>query len=355
MEAFLLTPDTPACPLNYPAFVFRQLVAKGYGAEPLLRGVDLTEEQFQDPASRVEFTKLRRFILNAMDATGDAHLGPRLARDFQANFIGPPAYAAINAPSLAAGLDVFGRFMHLTFPAIEFAFPPRAEDLQASEAEVWIRPKLQLLDIEYFVMSSALLVLHGLLKEMLRKDLVASRCEVTIAEPEGWAAISGEISRVPVRFQALKNRIIFPAELLDQPLPGADPINHRRLTSLCQSFSADMQPLTTPICQVRSYLEADSNQGASLAEAAAALGYSERGLRRHLERSGASFRKLQEEVLQRRAQDMLAETAKPIHTIAYDLGYETPSNFARSFKRWTGTTPKAFRDERKGGRRSGRK
>jgi AraC-like DNA-binding protein len=81
-----------------------------------------------------------------------------------------------------------------------------------------------------------------------------------------------------------------------------------------------------------------------LSAVALALGYSERGLRRQLERSGTSYRKLVDEARAQRARDLLATTALPIQTIAFALGFETPSNFGRSFKRWTGTTPNAFRE-----------
>lgn len=344
MRAQKFTADDAACPMNYPGFVFRELRKEGYKAEALLHGTALTEERFQDPNFRVEFSTLRRFILNAIETTGDPHIGPRLALRFEANYIGPSAYAAMNAPLFVDGLDVLGRFAHLTFPAIEFAFPTKAGSPRSGEAEICLRAKFPFEDIAYFVTSSALLVLNSLLKNMLRMPLVASRCEVMMSEPDGWSDISEEITRVPVRFEAPKNRIIFPAELLDRPLPGADPINHKRLVGLCEQFSARTGAVTTPVCEVVAFLEGEGNMGASLSAAAAALGYSERGLRRQLERSGASYRKLMEQLQDSRARDLLANSSQPIHRIAHELGYETPSNFARSFKRWTGKTPKAFRD-----------
>jgi len=345
MKAKAFTADDAACPMNYPAFVFRELRRKGYEARLLLRGTGLTEERFRDPDTRVEFSTLRRFILNAIETTGDIHLGPRLALQFEANYIGPPAYAAMNAPRLIDGLETLGRFAHLTFPAIEFAFPAKGGEVGSGEAEVCVRPRFLFEDITYFVTSSALLVLNSLLKDMLRMQLVASRCEVTMSEPDGWADIAAEITRVPVRFEASENRIIFPADLLDQPLPGADPINHRRLVALCEQFLAETGYVTTPVSQVVSFLEGENNLAASLSDAAAALGYSERGLRRQLQRSGASYRELVERLVERRARELLKKTSQPIHVIAHELGYETPSNFARSFKRWTGKTPSAFRDE----------
>ncbi|MEO1618220.1 MAG: helix-turn-helix domain-containing protein [Planctomycetota bacterium] len=44
---------------------------------------------------------------------------------------------------------------------------------------------------------------------------------------------------------------------------------------------------------------------------------------------------------------MLIYTARSVQDIAYELGYEAPSNFARSFKRWTGSSPTEFREVRR--------
>lgn len=46
------------------------------------------------------------------------------------------------------------------------------------------------------------------------------------------------------------------------------------------------------------------------------------------------------------AKRQLVFTAEPIHQIAYDLAFSDPSHFARFFRKQTGTTPQAFRDQR---------
>jgi AraC-like DNA-binding protein len=43
------------------------------------------------------------------------------------------------------------------------------------------------------------------------------------------------------------------------------------------------------------------------------------------------------------AQALLAQTAKPIKEIAYQLGFQEPTHFSRFFKKHTGLTPGAFR------------
>jgi AraC family transcriptional regulator, transcriptional activator of pobA len=45
------------------------------------------------------------------------------------------------------------------------------------------------------------------------------------------------------------------------------------------------------------------------------------------------------------AKRQLVFTNQPIHEIAYDLAFSDPSHFARFFRKQTGTTPQAFREQ----------
>ena len=44
-----------------------------------------------------------------------------------------------------------------------------------------------------------------------------------------------------------------------------------------------------------------------------------------------------------KAQLLLSDPTRSIATIAFELGFDTPSNFTRSFKQWSGIAPSAFR------------
>ncbi|MDD7910005.1 AraC family transcriptional regulator ligand-binding domain-containing protein [Pseudovibrio exalbescens] len=338
------TPDDPALPMNYPGFIFRELREEGYAASDLLTGTWLDESHLSDPHFRCGFQPLRRLLLNAIERTGEPDLGIRLALKFQPTYIGLPAYTAMNAARFEDGLDVLKRFFFLNFPALDVSIIKALSGLQGPEAAVRLRSKFHFEDLEYFGFSSAIVAINGLLKAMLRTDQVATRAEMTISAPERWPAIEAEIG-FPIVFEASENQIIFPETLLDRPLPGADPINHARLLGLCEQFAQEMAFETTPVTQVTAFLESAPSLAVSLSYVAAELGYSERGLRRQLDRSGTSYRKLVDQVREQRARTLLSGSTLPIKAIAGVLGFETSSNFARSFKRWTGFTPKAFRDQ----------
>ncbi len=77
-------------------------------------------------------------------------------------------------------------------------------------------------------------------------------------------------------------------------------------------------------------------------DVAAALGISERSLRRRLEAEGVTFRDLRQRVLNEHARLLLAQ-GYLVEEVAEELGYSDARSFRRAFLSWNGVTPNAFR------------
>jgi len=337
-----LSKEDPALRMTYPGFVFRTLVKEGHDPARLLADTGLTAAALADPEFQTGFPPLRQFILNAIALTGEPHLGVRLARQFEASFIGLPAYAAMNAATFVDALAVLSRFFFLTFPAIEFAFPDTDADVQPGEFAIRLRSRMPLGDVSYFASVSAVVACAKLCTAILRVPDPVLHAELGIEQPVGWDTVQAQIG-FPVRFDAPDIRLFLRDALLPQALPAEDPLEHARLLALCEHVAKRTMVETTPIGRVVAFLDEGRNAALPIGRVAAALGFSDRSLRRHLERSGTTFLKLTSEIRARRARHLLAYTRLPIKTVAYELGFETPSNFARSFKQWTGSSPSAFR------------
>jgi AraC-like DNA-binding protein len=348
------TDKVKATPVNYPSFVFRSVCKSPTDIASVLAGTGLTSETFERPGFRLELPIMRRFLSNVIQHTQDPHIWLRLAPNYKTEYIGLPAHAAMNAPRLVDGLEIFNRFEQLAFPLIGYSFDRTHAGRATSECEICYRHKFPD-DLTYCLLGCSLIVALNVLDEMLKIRGVATRVEFSVPKPDGWDALAADIGLVPFHFGAAQSKIVFPTDMLERPLPGADPINHQRYVAMCEKLAAEPAPSESPVDRVLGYLKKTEDNDAQLSSAAFALGYSERTLRRHLENAGTSFRRLKEQARLKRAEELLRNTSLSIHVISHELGYETPSNFARSFKRWTGKTPKAFREEQLAVSAGGRK
>lgn len=72
------------------------------------------------------------------------------------------------------------------------------------------------------------------------------------------------------------------------------------------------------------------------------MGY--RTLQRKLKEEGSSFKSLLQDSRIQLAKKYLRQSTRPTIETCYLLGFTEPSAFSRAFKRWTGETPKQYRD-----------
>ena len=80
---------------------------------------------------------------------------------------------------------------------------------------------------------------------------------------------------------------------------------------------------------------------------AAWLNMSARTLHRQLQEEGASLQELKDAVRRDVAVAQLQRTARPLKQIAEAVGFQNEKSFIRAFKGWTGTSPEAFRQQKR--------
>ena len=82
-----------------------------------------------------------------------------------------------------------------------------------------------------------------------------------------------------------------------------------------------------------------------IGEISVLLGVSPRTLQRRLNQQGASYSDLVERCRHQAACEYLEHTSDSIADIARKLGYCDASSFSRAFRRWTGRTPRSWRQQ----------
>ena len=150
--------------------------------------------------------------------------------------------------------------------------------------------------------------------------------------------------RSALRFDSERSALVFPKGCLSQPLPGAD----AKLRRLLEARIAQLESLGAGdlVDQMRRVLRNLLLGGrGSIDQVAEIFGIHRRTLNRRMRARGLTFQELVEEVRYDIARQLLRETDLNIVSVAAVLDYADAAAFTRAFRRWSGTTPAAWRKD----------
>lgn len=133
---------------------------------------------------------------------------------------------------------------------------------------------------------------------------------------------------------------------LDTPLPGADERLEDYYRSVAERYESSVMAGDTLPARVQRLFVQRMAFGEPDREAIArALNTSVRTLQRQLREAGLSYRELIEQARLGAATQELLTSERPVHEVAFLVGYADARAFRRAFLRWTGTAPADFRKQ----------
>ncbi len=152
-----------------------------------------------------------------------------------------------------------------------------------------------------------------------------------------------EIFQCPVEFDSPVTQLFFDATILDQPLPQSSPQSAALYKKLCEekSIERNQGDIAWRLWQI---IVEDPAQPPSLKSAAEQLHCSSRTLSRKLSAQGWQYQQLIDQVREIHARRYLSDPTLSITRIGQRLGYANSSSFHRAFKKWSGLSPRAFRE-----------
>ncbi|MEJ6002064.1 AraC family transcriptional regulator [Paucibacter soli] len=167
----------------------------------------------------------------------------------------------------------------------------------------------------------------------------------------GPLAAYQQLFRCPVAFDQAFSGVLFDNALLDAPLPQADAQQSHAQRRLAAARLAELSSPAQLSQELRRWIAAQLQQGRlpARAQAAQALALSPRTLARRMAAAEPplDFSRLLDEARRDAALQAVARSAQPLAEIGQLLGFAEPSTFWRAFRRWTGSTPGAWREQRR--------
>lgn len=148
--------------------------------------------------------------------------------------------------------------------------------------------------------------------------------------------------RVPVKFNAGQNAVVFPASWLTRVMPEVHADVRRLVQEKIDEVVVRMGDNFPE--QIRAVLR-DALLGghADLDHLASLFALHPRTFRRRLAAAGSSYQQLLDEIRHDVARDMLSTSELAVSELALTLQYSDARSFIRAFRRWTGQTPARWR------------
>ncbi|ACL57249.1 AraC family transcriptional regulator [Methylobacterium nodulans] len=150
--------------------------------------------------------------------------------------------------------------------------------------------------------------------------------------------------RAPVRFGQEIAALVFPTRLLRRSIKGANPVARKTLERHIQQLEAVIPTDVTDEIRRRLRTTAIRKQinGKQFAQTMAIC---RRTLSRRLKAKGTTFKLIANETRLGIAKQLLGDTDMSLAQISAALEFSEPAAFTHAFRRWTGTTPSAWRKE----------
>jgi AraC-like DNA-binding protein len=148
----------------------------------------------------------------------------------------------------------------------------------------------------------------------------------------------------PVVFEAEQNCLIFDRDTAERPVSGSNTGLAGMNDRLAENYLASLEPsaVTTHVREL--LMQLLPSGGATQERVASRLNRSCSSLQRDLRSEGTSFRDVREDTRQRLAKGYVQNSDISLQEVAFLLGFSDQSNFSRAFRRWTGKSPKDWRE-----------
>ena len=325
--------------------IIQVAAARGVDADALMRDAGASPALLADPDARIPLDVEERLWNRAAELSGDALFGLHAAQAIRPGAFDVLDYAVRTAPDLRTALQRLARYNRLVHDLARFELIPEGEAMRIEHRfdDARLRPCRQATEFTL----ACLVVVASQIGGQAVHPLAVEFAHAASGDPEAFLAVFG---RVP-SFDAPVSCLVLSADVLDRPVPAADPGLSRIVTAHAEQLLAAQAPAHEThaglAAQVRRQLaDGMANGPMTLGQIAQRLHLSERSLQRRLDAEGTRFADLVDEVRRELALRYIADERLALGEVAYLLGFAEPSPFHRAFKRWTGTTPAAARRAR---------
>jgi len=318
---------------SWPLLIWKALEAAGHDPRPVFATAGIDQELLAQPGSRISEARLEQCWTEAAHTNTNGCFGLAVSSHWHPTTLHALGIACLASPTLADAFQRFVRYSKVVTDATNFLLVRQSGSYRFS----W--------DFVHESVSDHLEEQHATLGTVLN---MARLCSSDSLHPlsvdlihvrTGCADEMEAFFGCPIAYEQPRYGLSFSARDLDAPLPTA---NLDLIISSEQVIADYLSGLVEGdlVTRARGEIMRQLPSGETTEESvAASLNLSLRTFQRRLRENDTVYRKLLEAVRRDLASKYLASPRYSITEISYLLGFSEPSSFARSFRRWNGTSP----------------
>lgn len=334
------------CPHSALASCAAALVAaleqKGYAWAEVRGGAKMVDPRTLTEGARVPQEQLRFLWRRAAELTRDEGFPLLAAAHLRPQALHALGFSLLAASSLQEVCETYERHFHVISTAAAIAIRRRP---RTYEIESVCHPLVSYEGFELFL--GFILPLFSSLKG--QKVVPLRLCLRRTVNSREVADRYNSFFGLKVEFGAEENLVVFDRAVMEAPLASGNASVRAAMEKVIVSYRAEVgsgEFRTLVRAQILSLLQT----GAVSEEAVArGLHMSSSTLARRLRAEGLNFRELLQETQKSLAIQYLQDERLSISEIGFRLGFEDLSSLSRSFRRWTGVSPREWRRRHVGG------
>jgi len=304
-----------------------------------LDGVDLGSQD-----ARVPLAAYHAVIGAATRATGDSALLLRHTLESRLETMSIVGQIVHSSGSMLHSMTQLNRYARLMADVDIMKGADRFE-VRDTGTELWIVDHVPVPDGDYLGIEASFARFISEFRRSFPDRVFAIEMDVTYAPPP-HADEYPELFRIPVRFNAGRNALRIDRFWLETDFAPGNEYIFGIFTGHADSLLDELRRTETTRARVEAAILPELHKGSlSMDGVAAGLAMSRQTLYRRLKDEGVTFAEVHDDLRQRMARDYLGARKVSVNETAYLLGFSEASSFVRAFRRWTGMSPTAFRDQ----------
>lgn len=337
----------PSTLVAWVAAVKRTVEDLGVDAVALMQAAGMDLSRLSDPHARYPVDQSLAFWQSALQATRDPLLGLEVARRIGPMTLHALGYALLSSTHLEDMLVRLARYFQVVSDAGTLSFERHGATgclrmvgddrvmVQAQAEAAWAA-------IDSFMLTA----LRGC-RALYGPDFRVLELRLQRPRPADMARFEQAFRLQPV-FGCEDNALWLDEEVLHRPLAHGNAELARMNEEVTRQYLARWKSAAADDVAMalrRVLREMLPNGDPDQDEVAARLGLGTRALQRRLTEQGTRYRDVLDELRLELARQYLQEPGCSIGDIAWLLGFAEVSAFTRAFRRWTGQSPSAWRDQ----------